>query len=77
MSQIGANSQQRIIARREFLRFVAGSPSSRRPLPAPSPASSASGAEQALAQSYDMLRGFEGAVGADGVITAPARRSMC
>src|SRR5215467_9275482 len=65
-------SKRPTIARRQFLRFLAGSP-----------LLTASGAgvianllassDQALAQSYDALRGAEIAVGTDGVITAPSQ----
>jgi 4-hydroxymandelate oxidase len=72
---IGENqltSKQQIIARRQFLRFLAGSPL----FTASSGAITsllAAGSHEALAQSYDALRGAEVAVGADGIITAPSQ----
>src|SRR6266704_1702472 len=65
-------SKPQTIARRQFLRFLAGSPL----LTAASAATIANllaSSDQALAQSYDALRGAEVAVGADGVITAPSQ----
>jgi hypothetical protein len=64
-------SKRQTIARRQFLRFLAGSP-----LLTATSASIATllaSSHQALAQSYDALRGAEVAVGADGVITAPSQ----
>jgi 4-hydroxymandelate oxidase len=60
------------IARRQFLRFLAGSP-----LLAAASAGTiagllAAGPRQGLAQSYDVLRGSRRALGPDGIITAPA-----
>jgi len=66
-------SKRQTIARRQFLGFLAGSPL----LTATSATTIANllaaGSHQALAQSYDALRGAEVAVGADGVITAPSQ----
>jgi 4-hydroxymandelate oxidase len=63
----------RTIARRQFLRFLAGSPL----LTATSAGTIANllaaSSRQALAQTYDALRGAEVAVGADGIITAPSQ----
>jgi 4-hydroxymandelate oxidase len=65
-------SQRAMIARRQFLRFVAGSPL----LTATSAGTIASllaaSSQQVLAQSYDVLRGSRRALGPDGIITAPA-----
>ena len=77
MSQIARkgpeSSKRKTIARRQFLRFLAGSPL----LTAASAGTIANllaaGSHQALAQSYDALRGAEVAVGADGIITAPSQ----
>src|SRR5712671_2830686 len=65
-------SKPQTMARRQFLGFLAGSPL----LTATSATTIANllaGSHQALAQSYDALRGAEVAVGADGVITAPSQ----
>jgi 4-hydroxymandelate oxidase len=64
----------RQLARRQFLRFLAGSPL----LAAPTIASTiagllASASDNALAQSYDVLRGDAQKLGADGVITSPSQ----
>jgi 4-hydroxymandelate oxidase len=65
-------SDRKTIARRQFLRFLAGSPL----LTATSAGTIASvlaaNSHQVLAQSYDVLRGSRRALGADGIITAPA-----
>jgi len=65
-------SDRKTIARRQFLRFLAGSPL----LTATSAGTIASvlaaNAHQVLAQSYDVLRGSRRALGPDGIITAPA-----
>jgi 4-hydroxymandelate oxidase len=62
---------RKTIARRQFLRFLAGSPL----LTATSAGTIASvlaaNAHQVLAQSYDVLRGSRRALGPDGIITAP------
>ena len=61
-----------MFARRQFLRFLAGSPH----LTASSAGVTsllAASSHQALAQSYDALRGAEVAAGADGIITAPSQ----
>jgi 4-hydroxymandelate oxidase len=66
-------SKRKTIARRQFLRFLAGSPL----LTATSAGAIANllaaGSREALAQSYDALRGAEVAVGADGIITKPSQ----
>jgi isopentenyl diphosphate isomerase/L-lactate dehydrogenase-like FMN-dependent dehydrogenase len=66
-------SKRKTIARRQFLRFLAGSPL----LTATSAGTIANllaaGSREALAQSYDALRGAEVAVGADGIITKPSQ----
>src|SRR3954462_3273036 len=63
-------SKRKTIARREFLRFLAGSPL----LTATSAGAIASllgaSSRQVLAQSYDVLRGSRRALGPDGIITA-------
>jgi 4-hydroxymandelate oxidase len=65
-------SKRQMIARRQFLRFLAGSPL----LTATSAGTIANllaaGSHRALAQSYDVLRGSRRALGSDGIITAPA-----
>jgi isopentenyl diphosphate isomerase/L-lactate dehydrogenase-like FMN-dependent dehydrogenase len=65
-------SDRKTIARRQFLRFLAGSPL----LTATSAGTIASvlaaNSHQVLAQSYDVLRGSRRALGPDGIITAPA-----
>jgi isopentenyl diphosphate isomerase/L-lactate dehydrogenase-like FMN-dependent dehydrogenase len=65
-------SKRNNIARRQFLRFLAGSPL----LTATSAGTLASllapSSYQALAQSYDVLRGSRRALGPDGIITAAA-----
>src|SRR3954468_11113820 len=66
-------SKRQTIARRQFLRFLAGSP-----LLTAASASTianllAASSRQAFAQNYDALRGAEVAVGADGIITAPSQ----
>ena len=64
-------SERKTIARRQFLRFLAGSPL----LTATSAGTIASllaaSSHQALAQSYDVLRGATRALGPDGIIPAP------
>jgi 4-hydroxymandelate oxidase len=64
-------SERNTIARRQFLRFLAGSPL----LTATSAGTIASllaaSSHQALAQSYDVLRGATRALGPDGIIPAP------
>src|SRR5262249_36661764 len=63
-------SMRKAIARRQFLRFLAGSPL----LTASSAGAIASllaaSSHQALAQSYDVLRGSRRALGPDGIIAA-------
>jgi 4-hydroxymandelate oxidase len=66
-------SKRKTIARRQFLRFLVGSP-----LLTATPAGTianllAASSHQAIAQSYDALRGAEVAVGADGIITMPSQ----
>src|SRR5215470_10281383 len=65
-------SQHKTIARRKFLRFLAGSPLFTA-TSAGAIANFLANSHQALAQSYDALRGAEVAVGADGIITAPSQ----
>ena len=64
-------SERTTSARRQFLRFLAGSPL----LTATSAGTIAdllaASSHQALAQSYDVLRGSRRALGPDGIITAP------
>src|SRR5262249_5499443 len=71
-SDIPEASMRKTIARRQFLRFLAGSPL----LTASSAGAIASllaaGSRQVLAQSYDVLRGSRRALGPDGIITAAA-----
>src|SRR5215813_1703579 len=71
MPDVSEISRRKTIARREFLRFLAGSPL----LTASSAGAIVSllgaSSQQALAQSYDVLRGSRRALGPDGVITAP------
>ena len=65
------NSKRKMIARRQFLRYLAGSPL----LTAASAGAIgllADSSHQVLAQSYDVLRGSRRALGPDGIITAPA-----
>jgi 4-hydroxymandelate oxidase len=60
------------IARRNFLKFLAASPLAATPAFASSIAALfASVPDQALAQSYDVLRGSTRALGPDGIITTP------
>src|SRR5215813_8967632 len=71
-SEVPEISQVKTIARRQFLRFLAGSPL----LTASSAGAIASllaaSSHQVLAQSYDVLRGSRRALGPDGIITASA-----
>jgi 4-hydroxymandelate oxidase len=65
-------SKRKMIARRQFLRFLAGSP-----LLTAASAGTVAGllaarSDQVLAQSYDVLRGSRRALGPDGIISAPA-----
>ena len=76
MTQITCNvpeiSKRREIARRKFLKFLAASPLAATPTFASSIATLfASAPGQALAQSYDVLRGSTRALGPDGIITKP------
>src|SRR5262249_48640134 len=70
-SEVPEISQVKTIERRQFLRFLAGSPL----LTATSAGAIASllaaSSQQVLAQSYDVLRGSRRALGPDGIITAP------
>jgi 4-hydroxymandelate oxidase len=60
------------LARRQFLGFLAGSPLLATPAVTSVIASLlASASDQALAQSYDALRGANVATGSDGIITSP------
>ena len=64
----------RQLARRQFLRFLAGSPLLATPTIASTIASLlATASDEALAQSYDVLRGDAQKLGADGVITSPSQ----
>jgi 4-hydroxymandelate oxidase len=64
----------RQIARRQFLRFLAGSPLLATPTIASTIAGLlAYGSDKALAQSYDVLRGEAEKLGPDGVITSPSQ----
>jgi 4-hydroxymandelate oxidase len=60
-----------IIARRNFLKFIAGSPLVAGASFAGIAGLLPSGSREAFAQSYDVLRGSRRALGPDGVITAP------
>jgi 4-hydroxymandelate oxidase len=59
------------IARRQFLRFLAGSPLLMSTAAGTVASLLATSSHQALAQSYDVLRGSRRALGPDGIITAP------
>jgi isopentenyl diphosphate isomerase/L-lactate dehydrogenase-like FMN-dependent dehydrogenase len=62
----------RALARRKFLRFLAGSPLLATPaLTSTIAGMFASNTKEAVAQSYDALRGANVATGADGIITSP------
>jgi len=62
------------LARRNFLRFLAGSPLLAAPvLPSTVAALLAANPEDALAQSYDVLRQGSGKLDADGVIVSPSQ----
>jgi 4-hydroxymandelate oxidase len=64
----------RQLARRQFLRFLAGSPLLATPTIAGTIASLlASASDQAFAQSYDLLRGDAQKLGPDGVIVSPSQ----
>jgi len=64
----------RQLARRQFLGFLAGSPLLATPAVTSVIASMlASASNQALAQSYDALRGANVATGSDGIITSPGQ----
>ena len=65
-------SQRDSVARRQFLRFLAGSPLLTATAAGAIAGLSAARSHQALAQSYDVLRGSRRALGPDGIITAPA-----
>src|ERR1043166_8065008 len=60
------------IARRQLLRFFAASPLLTAAAADGIATLLAAGSDQALAQSYDVLRGSRRALGPDGIITAPA-----
>src|SRR5215813_12750989 len=65
-------SKHGTIARRNFLKFLAASPLVATPLVSSTLATLfASASGEALAQSYDVLRGARRALGPDGIITAP------
>jgi 4-hydroxymandelate oxidase len=65
-------SQRDRIARRQFLRFLAGSPLVTATSAGTIASLLAASPHQVLAQSYDVLRGSRRALGPDGIITAPA-----
>ena len=67
-----AISQPDRIARRQFLRFLAGSPLLTATAAGAIASLLAAGSHQVRAQSYDVLRGSRRALGPDGIITAPA-----
>src|SRR5258707_1303075 len=60
-----------MIARRNFLKFIAGSPLVAGASFAGIASLLPAGSQQAFAQSYDVLRGSRRALGPDGIITAP------
>ena len=60
------------MARRQFLRFLAGSPLVTATAAGAISSLLAAGSHQVLAQSYDVLRGSRRALGPDGIITAAA-----
>jgi 4-hydroxymandelate oxidase len=65
-------SKRKMIARRNFLKFLAASPLVATPTVVSTIATLlASAPGEALAQSYDVLRGSRRALGPDGIITAP------
>ena len=63
--------EPKTIARRQFLRFLASSPLLTAAGAGAIFSELAAGSDQALAQSYDVLRGSRRALGPDGIITAP------
>lgn len=66
------DSQRKMTARREFLKFLAASPLVATPTVTAAIATLlASAPSQGLAQSYDVLRGSRRALGPDGIIVAP------
>jgi 4-hydroxymandelate oxidase len=65
-------SERKTIARRQFLRFLAGSPLLSLASAGTIASVLAANSHQVLAQSYDVLRGSRRALGPDGIITAPA-----
>jgi len=67
----GEEVMTNIIARRNFLKFIAGSPLVAGASFASIASLLPSGSREAFAQSYDVLRGSRRALGPDGVITAP------
>jgi 4-hydroxymandelate oxidase len=75
MSQIACKGQEiserKAIARRQFLRFLAGSPLFTAASAGTIASLFAASSDQALAQSYDVLRGSRRTLGPDGIITAP------
>src|SRR5258707_5843683 len=60
-----------MIARRNFLKFIAGSPLVAGASFAGIASLLPAGSQHAIAQSYDVLRGSRRALGPDGIITAP------
>src|SRR5215813_10100663 len=71
-SEVPEISQVKTIARRQFLRFLAGSPLLATTAAGAISSLLAAGSRQVLAQSYDVLRGSRRALGPDGIITAAA-----
>src|SRR5215813_6886815 len=71
-SEVPEISQVKTIARRQFLRFLAGSPLLTASSAGAISSLLAAGSRQVLAQSYDVLRGSRRALGPDGIITAAA-----
>src|SRR4029450_7188714 len=65
-------SNRKMIARRQFLRFLAGSPLLQSTSVGTIASMLAASSQQVLAQSSDVLRGSRRALGPDGIITAPA-----
>jgi 4-hydroxymandelate oxidase len=64
--------ERQMLARRQFLRFLAGSPLATAASGGAIASMLGAGSHQALAQSYDVLRGSRRTLGPDGIITAPA-----
>src|SRR5262249_57559924 len=71
-SEVPEISQVKTIARRQFLRFLAGSPLLTATAAGAAASLLAASSHQVVAQSYDVLRGSRRALGPDGIITAAA-----